>query len=153
MYEFGACENCVESDCDENYNYGREQTFTTNTTTKKESNVEFTKKHDVNAKLDVYLKKKKCGANNNNGQLDEEDLNAVVRGVLKNEEAELATFKNLDTPNEAGLVLFLSDQLDSLKLDMDQKALNNELFFSGQLKLVSNEAGDGRCIYLYYIQF
>lgn len=59
-------------------------------------------------------------------------MKKVVKKVLEKEEAEHSVFKNLD--NQTGL----TNDLKSLRLDLDQKKLNEDLFLP---KLFTSEDG------------
>jgi len=121
VYEFGAAENCVDS--------GEEDLGSENV----DDNEEATKmtclgiKYDAKAKLDIYLKEEKKFPKNR-----QIDLREVVRNVLQSEQDEQIVFKNLDAENE------VCGQLESLRLDLKQKVLNEGLFAT---QLFPNEDG------------
>lgn len=102
IYEFGVCENCLESGDEEAQNENE----------KVQETREPLDDYKSDAKIDVYLKKKNSICHETNV-----DLNEIVKKVLENEEAEQSVFKNLDNPTE-------------LRLDIDQKKLNDNLHLS-----------------------
>lgn len=106
IYEFGVCENCLESGDEEGQNSGEK--------IQESQPLEDLK---LKGKIDVYLKKKDSTFNETNV-----DLNEVVKKVLENEEAEKCVFRNLDNQTD------LTNELKTLRLDVDQKKMNDDLF-------------------------
>lgn len=137
IYEFGACENCVDSgeddgeDNDENgYDICQSNYINENNRLKEEYpcssssivNGVSGKKFNPNRKLDIHLKKK---ANSND--YNQIELNEIVKNALKKEEGEKCLYKNLDDKNK------VLPELGALQLDLNQKKLNDQLLSPMQM--------------------
>lgn len=123
IYEFGACENCLDSGDEDN----------TCTDRKHEQNVSplaINESADKNGKLNVYLKTKASHSNDTT----EKELNDIVKSVLKSEQTDQNEFKNLDKKCDESNI---SNEFRLLKLDLAQKKLNEEM--SSQARIFTNE--------------
>lgn len=106
IYEFGACENCVESGDEESNSPEKYEEMASGI-----NKIKF----EANSKLDVFLRDKKSAYSDN-----QSDLEKVVKNALKNEEIQGEIFKDLDSPS-VSKTGDLADKLESLNLDLKQK--------------------------------
>ncbi len=112
VYEFGEAENCVDS--------GEEDCIGENVAGNGEKQANMNSigiNYDSKAKLEINLKEEKKIS-----KYSKVDLTDVVKKFLKNEKDEQMVFENLDRESK------VCEKLESLRLDLKQKVLNEELF-------------------------